>query len=81
METRARGARNRYTVRLLIALVGYAVLLLAALFLLQTYDPPSPWRWLVMALPLPAIAGIVAAVARYVVEADELQARIQLRSR
>ena len=77
---RARGARNRYTVRLLIALVGYAVLLLAALFLLETYDPPSPWRWLVMALPLPAIAGIVVAVARYVVEADELQARIQLQS-
>jgi hypothetical protein len=78
--SRARRAGNRYTVRLLIALGAYAVLIILALLLFGAVGPASPLRWVAMALPLPALAGVVAAVARYVMEADELQSRIQLQS-
>lgn len=57
----------------------YAVLLVAAL-LLATTMPESPWRFAVMLLPVPALVLIVRAVALYLREADELQARILLES-
>lgn len=78
--TGAARAGSRYLRRLAIAIGSYVVLLLAALAIVMRLDPQSPWRWLVMALPLPALVLVVLAVGRYVVEADELQSRIQLQS-
>lgn len=77
--TGRRGAARRYYVRLAIVMIAYAVLLGLAVVLMPV-AAGTPWRWLVMALPLPAVAGVVVVVGRYLAEADELQARIQLQA-
>ena len=75
---RARAGR-RYHLRLAVATVGYGVALLVATILLRVLAS-SPWRYAVMVLPLLPAIGIAWLVLRYLREADELQARIQLES-
>lgn len=68
-----------YAWRFAIAMVAYAVLLVGGILLAQAAGD-SPWRFAAMALPLPAIAAIVWAVARYAREADEMQSADLARS-
>lgn len=76
MSTR-RGAPRRYLIRFGISIAAYCVLLPLGLWL-ATALADSPWRFAVVLLPLPAVAGIVWAMWRFVTESDEMQARIQL---
>ena len=73
----ARRAGRAYLWRFVPAMVGYVVLLLGALFLVQRF-PAAWWRFPVMIVPLLPLLLVVRAVARYLVDADELQRRIQL---
>lgn len=75
---RARAGR-RYLARLAAVMLAYGLALAAALAVL-TALPASPWRFAGMALPLLPAAGAAWVVLRYLREADELQARIQLES-
>lgn len=68
-----------YLLRFGVAMALYAVLLVIAI-VAATALPDSPWRFVVMLLPVPALVLVVRAVARYLREADELQARILLES-
>jgi hypothetical protein len=77
---RADRAGRRYVVRLAVALATYVVLLLVALAIVVRVGEASPWRWVALALPLPALVLLVLAVGRYVIEADELKARILTQS-
>lgn len=72
-------ASRRYLLRFGLAMGAYVVLLLAGMALAQ-FAGDSPWRFAAMALPVPAILGIVWAVARYGVEADEMQSADLARS-
>lgn len=73
------GVTRRYLIRLLSAIGAYAVLLAVALIVIQKLGDTG-WRWLIMALPLPAIVAVIIAVWRWVRETDELQAKIQLQA-
>lgn len=73
------GVTRRYLIRLLSAIGAYAVLLVVALLVIQKLGDTG-WRWLIMALPLPAIVAVIIAIWRWVRETDELQAKIQLQA-
>lgn len=72
-----RGSGRRYTVRFVIAMVSYVVLLLVGLTIARAV-PESPWRYAAVLLPVPAVVALTWALWRFVVEADELQARMLL---
>ncbi len=65
-----RASRN-YARRFTLAMASYGVLLVVAILLARAAGD-SPWRFAAMALPVPAIAAIVWAVARFASEADEM---------
>ncbi len=69
---------RRYNRELTLALLGYAVLLVAALLLLGVAE--GPWRYAAALLPVPAVAGVAWAVVRWVRGSDELQSRITTES-
>lgn len=62
-----------------MAMVAYVLLLFAGIALAQAAGD-SLWRFAAMALPLPAIGGLVWAVARFAAEADEMQSADLARS-
>lgn len=70
---------RRYRIRLFSAIGAYAVLLGIAILGVQRLGT-SGWRWLIMALPLPAIVAVIIAVWRWVRDTDELQSKIQLQA-
>jgi hypothetical protein len=72
-----RDSGRRYLWRFGGAMLAYVVLLPIGTMLAQALGA-SPWRFVVVLLPLPAVAAVVWALWRYVVESDEMQARIQL---
>ncbi|MDN5724825.1 MAG: hypothetical protein L0G99_02685 [Propionibacteriales bacterium] len=76
---RHQGAGSRYGRRLAIGFVAYATLLVAGILMAQAI-PDSPWRFVAMLLPVPALVIVVAAVWRYLRDADELQGRMLLES-
>ncbi|MFW6599384.1 hypothetical protein ACQBAU_11860 [Propionibacteriaceae bacterium Y2011] len=69
---------RRYAVRFTVAMVAYGVLLGAAFLLAGLFDGPG--RYLVMALPVPALFAVVWAVFRYWEAVDELVRRDVTRS-
>lgn len=71
---------RQYLVRLMITMVGYAALLAASFAWMANLSSDSPWRWVAMALPLPAVIAVVFVVGGYLLRTDELQARIQLQA-
>lgn len=72
-------ASINYGSRLSWGIGGYAALLVVGIIAARAI-PDSPWRFVVMALPVPALVWIVVSVARYLREADELQGKILLES-
>lgn len=71
---KSRRAARAYRVRLFGSLCIYAVLLAVAIWA-ATMMPGSPWRFAVMALPVPALVATVWAVGRWVGESDEFESR------
>lgn len=69
-----------YAKRLTLSLAAYVVLLTAALITLSLIGTDSPWRWAVMLLPVPGLALTVWAIARQVLDSDELQSRITVQA-
>lgn len=69
----------KYGTRLGVGMAAYAVLLVIGIIVAQGI-PDSPWRFLVMALPVPALVWVVVSVGLYLREADELQGKILLES-
>ncbi|KAA3648212.1 MAG: hypothetical protein DWQ07_04240 [Chloroflexi bacterium] len=69
----------RYTIRFLLTMLVYAVLLVAVAYLVREY-PKMPMRFALILVPL--IPGIYATwlVSQQVTSGDELQQRIQLES-
>lgn len=67
-------ADKRYTRRFTISMTAYAVLLAIALVLAGTVGD-SPWRFVIMALPFPALLGVVWAMSAYLRESDEFISR------
>lgn len=76
---KSRLAARAYRVRLFVSLCAYAVLLAIAIWAATTM-PGSPWRFAVMALPVPALAATVWSVARWVGESDEFESRQTMES-
>lgn len=74
-----RDAGRHYGRDLAIGLGAYAALLVISM-LVVTAMPDSPWRFVVVALPVAALVLVVLAVWRYLRSADELQGRILLES-
>lgn len=66
---------RNYLTRFSIGMIGFAVLLVIALFAAQALIE-TPWRYVIILLPVPATAWIGYAIYRYIVEADELQSKI-----
>lgn len=73
----ARAAGRAYVRRFIPAMIAYVVLLVGAILLVNRF-PAAWWRYPVMVVPLLPLLLVVRAVARLLVEADELQRRIQL---
>jgi len=69
--------RRRYTRELMLAMGGYAVLLLLSMLLLKRVDDPM-LRALLALLPVPPIVLMLRAMIRYIRDVDELQQRIEL---
>lgn len=65
---------RRYYTRLGAALGVYALLLGISIVLARAAGD-APWRFAVMLLPVPALVGMLWAVAAYVQEADEMLSR------
>ncbi len=55
-------------------MTSYAVLLVLGIVWAKSVGD-SPWRFVAMALPVPATIGVVWAVATYLREADEFQTK------
>jgi len=72
--TTVRKASRRYGIRFGITMGSYAVLLTAGIVLAQLAGS-SPWRFAAMALPVPALVGVVWAVLAFIRESDELQSK------
>ena len=68
-----------YLVRFGIGMGLYVILLVVALLVTRAV-PDSPWRFVLMLLPVPALILVVRAVGLFLREADELQSRILLES-
>lgn len=77
MATKA--ASRRYAIRFTVAMVSYAVLLILGI-LWATHAEGSPWRFVAMALPVPALVAVIWAVITYLREADEFQSRSTVES-
>jgi hypothetical protein len=72
MATKA--ASRRYAIRFGAAMASYAVLLVLGILWANNAEA-SPWRFVAMALPVPALVAVVWAVITYLREADEFQSR------
>jgi hypothetical protein len=75
----ATKASRRYAIRFGVSMGAYVVLLFLAILLAQ-WAGSSPWRFAAMALPVPAVLGVVWALLGYVREADELQSKTVMES-
>ncbi len=80
MKTKMPASARRYAIRFTVAMVAYCVLLVVGLVWLNSLADGSPWTYAAVALPVPALIGIVWVVYRYVVEADEMLSRDTVRS-
>ena len=67
-------ASRRYAIRFGASMAAYVVLLVLAV-IWATNIRDSPWRFVAMALPVPALLAVTWAVMMYVREADEFQSR------
>jgi F0F1-type ATP synthase assembly protein I len=67
-------ATRQYGIRFSITMGSYVILLFAGIFLAQLAGS-SPWRFAAMALPVPALIGVVWAMLNYLRAADELQTK------
>ncbi len=72
---RRRDSGKRYTIRFAFAMTAYIVLMLVNLPLTNSLSADSPWRYVTILLPIPAVMAVAWALWRYVVESDELQSR------
>lgn len=61
-------AQRRYTFRVVVLMIGYAVLLFAANWLFKTGYANGPAAWLIAILPALPIIGVVAAIGRLIIE-------------
>jgi hypothetical protein len=77
MATKA--ASRRYLIRFGASMASYAVLLVVAIVWANGVGD-SPWRFVAMALPVPALVAVVWAVVTYLREADEFQSRSTVES-
>ncbi len=67
-------ASRRYGIRFGIAIGAYVVLLVVGILLAQ-HAGSSSWRFAAMALPVPALIGVVWSVWANLRESDEFQSR------
>jgi len=72
-------ASRRYAIRFTVAMASYAVLLILGIFW-AINAASSPWRFVAMALPVPALVGVIWSVITYLREADEFQSRSTVES-
>ena len=70
----ATKASRRYGVRFGVSMGAYMILLFLAIVFAKLAEH-SAWRFAAMALPVPALFGIVWAVVGYLREADEFQSK------
>jgi hypothetical protein len=70
----ATKASRRYLIRFGITMGAYVVLLVVGILLAQLAGS-SPWRYAAMALPVPALIGVVWSVLAYFRESDEFQSK------
>ena len=70
-------ATRRYAARFVAAMIAYAIALPVTLVLLPRLGE-SNWRYVLVLVPVVPFAVLGWAVWRYLVEADELQRRMQL---
>ncbi|WP_152362568.1 hypothetical protein [Microlunatus speluncae] len=68
---------RRYALELIAVLAGYLVLLALSVVLVRAAGD-SPWRWLAVLLPVPAVVAVAWAVLRQIRRSDELQGRISV---
>lgn len=77
--TTTRTAARRYALRFGASIASYTVLLILGIIWAKAVGD-SPWRFVAMALPVPAMLGVVWAVVTYLREADEFQSRSTIES-
>ncbi len=70
-------AGKQYLVRFGVAMLIYVIILPLAVILSQRIGP-SPWRYVLVLIPLLPIFGIMFAFLRFFEAMDEMQKRIQL---
>ena len=69
--------RRRYTREVVVAMLGYVVLLCLSMYLLRGAE--GAWlRALIALLPVPPIVLVLRAMVRYIRDVDEMQQRIEL---
>lgn len=69
--------RKRYTREVMLAMLGYVVLLVVSILLLKRVDG-TLLRALIALLPVPPMMLVLRAMIRYIRDVDELQQRIEL---
>jgi hypothetical protein len=67
-------ASRRYGIRFGITMGAYCVLLALGIMFAK-FAGSSPWRFAAMALPVPALVGVVWAMLNYLRETDEFQSK------
>ncbi len=72
-------ASKRYAREFIIAMLAYAVVIIASQLALNNLGD-SPWRFLLALLPVIPVLFLVSGFVRYLSEIDELQQRIQLQA-
>lgn len=72
--TSQRNSGRNYGLRFGAAMTVYAILLLVGVYSARVI-PDSPWRFVLVSLPVIGLALAVWAVWRFIVESDEMQAR------
>lgn len=77
MATKA--ASRRYAIRFIAAMASYLVLLTVGIVWANNAGD-SPWRFVAMALPVPALVAVIWAVIAYLREADEFHSRSAVES-
>ena len=72
-------ASNRYAREFISAIIAYAVVIIISRLTLNSIGE-SPWRFMIVLLPLILVLFLIAGFIRYLSGIDELQQRIQLQA-
>ena len=71
---------KQYMRELIGSIIAYSILLVGSIWLVNTYLMESPWRFVVVVIPMIPIIFTIRAIVNFLTNTDEMEREIQLKS-